>query len=270
MINYANEVVKSLGIDGAEVKEIEKANGIKMVGIVIPVEGSNMAPTIYINQMKENGLTPAEAATEVLRIYDNSKESSVDVDFITDFEKVKSMLRARLYNEKTKADVYKSANEYGFDDLIIVPYINLGKIGSTEGAVKVTSDLMATWGVTETEIIDIAIENLKEDGIIKTMAEILAGMMPEGMEMLTPLGGPQMYVISNTSKTFGAIQVIIQKDKLNEMFPSGYIVLPSSVHEVIVVPKDAGDLDFLSSMVNDVNASDVSPQEVLGTKAYEF
>ena len=53
-----------------------------------------------------------------------------------------------------------------------------------------------------------------------------------------------------------------------EIYPNGYIVLPSSVHEVIVLPYSE-DQAF-NNMVNEVNESKVAAEEVLGHKAYLF
>ena len=65
--------------------------------------------------------------------------------------------------------------------------------------------------------------------------------------------------------------MIVLTEKLKEMFPNGYIVLPSSVHEVIVVPNDDSiEALELDNMVNEVNDTKVLQEEQLGTKAYRF
>ena len=52
-----------------------------------------------------------------------------------------------------------------------------------------------------------------------------------------------------------------------ELFPNGYVVLPSSVHEVIVRELDM-DPDELSKLVQTVNAEQVDPEEQLSNHAY--
>ena len=47
-------------------------------------------------------------------------------------------------------------------------------------------------------------------------------------------------------------------------------VLPSSIHEVIAVPYQAGMENELTEMVNAVNTEEVKPEEILGNKAYVF
>ena len=50
--------------------------------------------------------------------------------------------------------------------------------------------------------------------------------------------------------------------KVGELLGADYYVLPSSIHEVLVLP-DNGEMDVkeLESMVRDVNAAVVIPQE---------
>ena len=54
---------------------------------------------------------------------------------------------------------------------------------------------------------------------------------------------------------------------VGELLGADYYVLPSSIHEVLVLP-DNGEMDVkeLESMVRDVNAAEVAPHELLSDK----
>ena len=255
------------------VNEVEKANGIKKIGIIIKEEGSNIAPCIYIDEMYDGEMSVEEAVEKVKELYDYSKiNTPFDTDSITDFDKIKPMVRVRLYNNKTKAEVFKSAEEYGFDDLIICPYALINNFNGSAGTVGIKNNMLDMWGVNAEEIINIGIENTKAEGYkLQSMAEVMIEMMgKEQAEMMGIVDDGRMYVLSNESKTFGAIEVILAADELKEKFPSGYIVIPSSIHEVIIVPKDVADKEILNGMVNDVNDGCVRDDEVLGNKVYIF
>lgn len=47
-------------------------------------------------------------------------------------------------------------------------------------------------------------------------------------------------------------------------------VLPSSVHEVIVISTQAGEPDDLQEMVQEINNSEVAPEERLSDSVYKF
>lgn len=106
--------------------------------------------------------------------------------------------------------------------------------------------------------------------MIRTMAELnppLAMMLFGDIEVPEiDYHGPN--VILNKEKRFGAIAIIFAHDRLMEIYPTGYVVLPSSIHEVIVMPYDENEA--LSNMVNEISAEEISPEDVLGYKAYLF
>lgn len=267
---FANKVAEMVN---GTVNEVEKTNGIKKIGITIKEEGSNIAPCIYIDEMYDREMSVEEAVKKVKELYDYSKiNAPFDTDSITDFDKIKPMIRVRLYNNKTKAEVFKSAEEYGFDDLIICPYVLISNFNDGVGTVGIKNNMLDMWGVSAEEIMNIGMENTKAEGYkLLSMYEMMVEMIGEDqVRMMRIEDDGKMYVLSNESKTFGAIEVILAADELKEKFPSGYIVIPSSIHEVIIVPKDVADKETLNGMVNDVNDECVRGDEVLGNKVYIF
>lgn len=269
---YAQEIAEQIN---GKVVEVEKANGIVQTGVTRQEEGSNISANVYIDKMYEDEMSIDEAAEAVDKILKENRMANIEITQFTDYEQVRPMLRARLYNNKTKAEVYKSAKGYGFDDLIIVPYINVKSTGfaGIAGA-KVTKTLLEQWGVTERTVIDIALNNsAKETKIMSmrdTMREMMSDMTDEMFDMMFSVD-EGMTVLSNTSKVCGAISAITARKELQKRFPNGYVILPSSIHEVIAIPLNENVTENeLNNMVNEVNDTQVPPEEVLGTKAYIF
>ena len=182
---------------------------------------------------------------------------------LTNWDEAKPRLKARLYNNSFEADVYEPAARYGFHDLRIVPYITMMENGYT----KVTRQLTDIWGVTPEEVLEVAKANVADDVDIMSMAKLISELTDTPL----PEGVIPTKVITNADKFYGAISIIYSKEKLSKMFPNGYIVLPSSVHEVIVIP-DIGedDNEKFVEMVRDVNATVVEPQDVLSDRIYTF
>lgn len=265
---YANAIAVELN---TESKVVEKANGVVRHGIVMKT-GTNCCPTIYVEQFYEADMSVKDAAKEVEKIA-KANTINVDVSRITDYEFVKPLLRARLYNKATKAEVFRKVKD--FDDLIIVPYIELqnftGNDGET-GAIKVTEQLLNNWGVTKRNVIDTALKNSSDEYTLQSMESVMMSIMTgREAEPIEEVGtNPQMIVLSNRNKCFGAISALILKKRLQSIFPNGYVVLPSSVHEVIVTPYTPGCEEALNGMVQEVNVSEVQPEEILGSKAYVF
>lgn len=253
-MEYANKVAEMVN---GEIKMVDKANGVVLTGIM-PKEG-NVRPTVYIEDFYETDNVET-AAEKIKEIFSENLNIPFNTDDISDYDKIKSKIVARLYNRKTNAEVFRSAAPYGFEDLIIVPYIQL----TDEAAIKVTRNLVDNvWKVTDEEALITAVENI--DCKIYTMTEILKELMGD-FPSDDELG---MYVITNKSKQFGASSALVADEKLREIFPEGYIILPSSVHEVIVISKNNNNSP-LTQMICEVNQTQVAETEVLSDHEYYF
>lgn len=260
---YAEAIAS--GVNG-EVTEVSKANNVVMTGIQRAKEGSNIMPVIYIDDLYDEDYPIDEATEMVGRKLNEHAIDSVDIDFISDYDQIKDKLRARLYYNATPAEIARSAQEYGFDDLIIVPYIDgIVQIGEGKGSVKVTTSLIEKWGKTPDEVIDVAIQNSKSDVSVVNMMQMMKEM---GVDMGSIPDDSKMIIITNKDRMFGAISVLFALDEIKETFPEGFAILPSSVHEVIAVPASAGDVGTYNDMVAEVNDTQVLPQERLGVHAY--
>lgn len=268
---FAEKVAEMIG---GKVIEVKKANGIVLTGINKAFEGENIMPNIYIDEFYRDGADVEFTAKRVEELINKNRRGNVNMDILKNFEMAKEKLIARLYNKKTNAEVYKSAEEYGFDDLIIIPYIDMTDVIET-GYARVSESMFNNWNVTVDEVIDIALENSAREAEIATMQDVLRSIMiaqgapEEVVDMMIGANNNQMYVVSTRNKIYGAISVITQREKLKEMFPDGYIVIPSSIHEVLVVPMDDEITeDNLTQMVNEVNDEQVALEEQLGDRAY--
>ena len=84
----------------------------------------------------------------------------------------------------------------------------------------------------------------------------------------------QMYVLSNYVKVYGATAILhkeLLKKFMKEKSAEVVVIIPSSVHEVLLVPyKDKSKMVHHSKMVKEVNETQLEPEEVLSNHAYIF
>ena len=82
-----------------------------------------------------------------------------------------------------------------------------------------------------------------------------------------------MYVLSNKSRINGA-SCILYKDILKDfamVVDKDLYVLPSSIHEVILLPSDGTqESEQLKEMVREINQSQVEKEEVLSDSVYYY
>ena len=88
--------------------------------------------------------------------------------------------------------------------------------------------------------------------------------MVPGIESLPDLG---MHVLTNAQKTDGAAVMFYPgvMDKIEKQMGGKVTIIPSSTHEVIVIPADASQSEKeFAEMIAEVNKTEVAVQEILG------
>ena len=90
-------------------------------------------------------------------------------------------------------------------------------------------------------------------------------------EMMPP--EDRMYILTNIYKVNGA-SMLLDSDmmqKVMEEVGSDFFILPSSIHEVLIVPADSGmKSSDLETMVREVNDTEVSDTEILSYHVYRY
>lgn len=273
-----------------ELQDVTKNNGLLLTGLVIKEKDNPIAPTIYLNPFYEkyqNGTDLACIGREVTEAYNRSLEfpkKPFDVEMLLDYEKAGKQLRFKLINYDKNIERYNDYPHRQFLDLMVVYYLDLSTENDTTGKASTTVNkhIFDAWDVTEDELFHTALMNtVQADGVtIVSMADIMAKFIINEdsddlsvEEQMDVIGGIPMYVITNYHKINGA-GVIIYPDclqRIKERLNSDFYLLPSSVHEVIAVPKEYGsDTSVLLNMVREVNASEVSVEERLSDNIYCF
>ena len=118
----------------------------------------------------------------------------------------------------------------------------------------------------------VAQENMK-----KSMPELLVSMKDlleetTGLKMGEDTYLP-MYVLTNQEKVYGAAAMLYsdQMKKLAERWQTDLLILPSSIHEVVLLPDDGqNEYAFYRQMVEEVNTTQVEPEEVLSYSLYRY
>lgn len=138
------------------------------------------------------------------------------------------------------------------------------------------SDPLVSFQITKQilKLSEIPLEELKEHAIINL--EKKHRIMPMA-EMLKELGyeeaaeGPvEMLVISTENRSQGAA-LLLCANVLRKVYCmlGSYIVLPSSIHELICIPdNETVEKDYLLDMVKQINTDIVEPRERLSDNIY--
>lgn len=187
-----------------------------------------------------------------------------------------------LVNTELNGELLSNVPHREFLNLSIIVRCRVDGFTDTEGigSYVVSNRMLPQFKVSEDELIDMALANTA-----KLYPSNITDMHDIMVEILTEMGFPKeehppkeeehpMFVISNSVRTNGAIGMLNTSllDSLCERFNgSDLILLPSSIHEVIAVPKSflAEGVDF-SSMVCDINHTSVADGEILSNTPYIY
>ena len=276
------------------IQSVVKNNDQKLDGLMIKLEESNIAPNIYLNQFyeqHENGRDMDDILAAIADVRtEHEAVKNFDVKMLTDLDSVKDRITCRLINAEQNAEYLADKPHKMVDDLAVTYHIALGKEEGGNMSAPITNRLMEEYGVDVEQLHQFAMDNMDTltpvtfKSMSETMVEMmLPDMMRDGMDeeqareaianMLPPTPDEKMYVLSNTDKLNGAAVILNDRamDEVTEKLGKDFYILPSSVHEVLIVPKDPEfDLKTLESMVQDVNATQVAPEERLSDHVYAY
>lgn len=287
-----------------QVREISKNNNMKLDGLTATLPEQNMCPNIYLNsfyQEYEAG-KPMEDIMETIGALReiNDVEKNISVKDMLDFEQVKDSIVFRVVGAEENQSRLQNMPHRIEHDMALIYQIMMQKTEDGMASIQITNDTMGTLGVDEKTLHEAAMKNTPREFPMsfRTMNEVIKEIMrkdfmgfdldelsdedgmksfleaifEEGMEDMGQ-NAPPMYVLTNESLFNGAAALFYPEvqEKIAEQLGGDYFVLPSSVHEVLIVP-DQGILEYqeLKNMVNDVNNTQVPPDEVLTGEVYSY
>lgn len=263
-------VQKELGdLYEVSVVKVVKNNGKEMTGITAKENGMEIAPVVYFDDAAD----PEKDAVRMADIIRRSQEAPENIAAgIADYENAKHNVCFKLVNTDRNKGMLGDVPHREFLNLSAVYYVRLDWPGDGEASVKVTDSLMSNWGVTEEELWERAFENTQRiyPADIETLESVIGAFF--GKEEITPTG-QGMIVVSNNAKKYGAGVIFYDGvlSELTERLGDRIFILPSSVHETIVLSDD-GNLGAgaLAEMVKSVNSTQVSEQEYLSDSVYRY
>ena len=278
-------------LSGATIRtnDVTKNNGLVLHGVTVQPEGSNIAPTIYLDGYYKDYVDGDKLDDVIDRIVMVAKKNvnapselgDIAKTFVN-FENVKDKIIMVAVNTEKNRDMLAGMPHQNREDLSLIYKVALRNDEMEMATIAIKNEHMEAWGTTPEEIHNLAMENSKEllPATVQSMNEIMREMfgregMPDDMAELMFEEMPmnqQMYVISNESKINGAAAMFYEDalSGLAEQMGTDLFILPSSVHEIIAVSTDMGDPESLAQMVQEVNGGQVSPEEQLSDHVYRY
>lgn len=201
------------------------------------------------------------------------EKESFKIGDLLKWDKVEEYIYPRLMREDEIKDYLDIFPYTKLADLFVAYMVKLPPLGKEIATVIIKNEYLEVW---EKEIEDIhkkAVENISKAPV--SFRPLLDFVKDLTEETIVNEPDKNMYVLTNEEKTFGASELLNTKimSKISEDFGCDCIIIPSSLHEVLILEdKDMDEKDYaaIRYMVKEVNSSCVEPRDRLSYNIYRY
>lgn len=265
----------------AELYNVTKNNSTEVTGIMIKSEENPIAPIIYIEayyNLYKQGMEFEAILKHIYSVWEEShqKSNSWQMESLLNKEKMKQKIMLKLINYKDNEELLKTIPHRKFLDLAVVYYFMLDM--GENGIALINHLYCNVLKMNEAELYGCACENyLKQMSVVvESLDNIIANILGCDLEAEWLAGetkkSSEMYIITNRKSSYGAVSILflneLIKVKYCDILEQDLYILPSSVHEVLVVPIFTEAKEELKSMVYEINRTKVLKEERLSDNVY--
>ncbi|WP_373152791.1 DUF5688 family protein [Blautia massiliensis (ex Durand et al. 2017)] len=268
---FVNEVKDNIKLflpkdyENAEVStmECQKLNRA-YTGLMVRKEGEMLTPTINLNQLYEAYKAQPGVTMETVcrKIADIVIEAPIQVDLkaILNYEDVKDKLFIRVSSAEANKEVLENAPHQLKEDLAITYHVAVGKDQDGLSSMFIKNDLLEQYGISAEQLHEDAMKSSPRVMApeVSSIGALIDEMYQKNILMLTPderemlqetlqesSEMPTFFVVTNTDRIDGAGVIFYPEfmDSMGELLGNDFFILPSSIHEMLVLPDD-GQVDI--------------------------
>lgn len=267
-----------------------KNNGILREGLTICKVGEPVAPILYIDHLfhrfGSGELSIEDILEQVISDYENLSTPIIPdlhtllsaVDFI-------DKIRIRLVNldENKKMIEERHLLHYELENtgLVCLFYAKVFTEDNSTGEIGLSEAFLKQYlpQIDNAEALYQVIIEKSQDVYFEPMQKVIIEMlsrnhMDDSILDMVETTNNFMYVLSNTSKNYGASTILTEtaRQKILNQFPNGKVtIFPSSVHELILIRTEYDEnIENLQQMVQEINHTELSKEDFLSDNVYHF
>lgn len=277
-----------------QIEQIVKNNDCFLDGLQIGENGSNITPVISLNDYfkeYEHGRSMESILQAIAEIrMDYHIPKGFDSSIVTDWEKVKDKIICKLVNTEKNEKFLKNKPFTQIEDLAVIYLIILEEREASSFTVTIHNNLLDGYGIDKETLHQTALSNMEYlmPAVFSTLQDVVKELLIPDIakqfeveeelirgffESMMPESGVTMYCLTNKARVNGAACILNTKvqEKIARQLGGDFYVIPSSIHETLIVPKTTGtDFRELEEMVQEVNVMHVSVEERLSDYMYEY
>lgn len=284
-LDYIKEnIMEELEFDetfsGADVSltTVTKNNGVTFDGINITKKDKPMSPTIYLNSYYDEYLSGKSLKEILLDIagirLGNEDKLNIEVNNILNFEDIKKDIVIRLVNYEKNREQLKKCPYLLFNDLAITFRWLAHQDSKGIASSLITNDEFKQWNISIDRLYDIALINTrtrfpyKLDSMRNLFKDFFEGIDIDDIED----NEVELYVLTNEAGINGASCILYEGviEEFAKEMESDIYILPSSIHEVILLRDDGRSTSELKELVREANTTVVGIMDILSDTVYRY
>lgn len=261
---------------------VTKNNGTNRVAMVLYKNDDKIRPQIYLEKYYKDyqrGKELQEIVEDVLKMYKSAMKdiNPKNLERLEEWTNIKKRLALRIVSkERNQEELYNLVYEE-ICDLVAIATICVERNGEGVKSIRITQDLARKWNVSNEEILEAAKENTATlfPPKIQDLYEFVQDMVDISKEELSQgrKNFPDLQILTNDLCINGATVIMYDSfmKEVYERLGGKFIILPSSVHEVLVVPlEDSMYIPYLQEVVESINQRFVAEDEILSDNVYMY
>ena len=286
-------------------RDMQSNNDIHAEAIMLGSGYGKFLPSIDMNILYQEygkGVSVRHLAKLLIHQYQEvQKKYSIPGDFFASYERVSGRIYCKLVSRAQNAKLLAEVPNCSWADLAVIVYYRMEPTLFEGGTITIQREHLHRWGVDSEELFRNAWENTASamHPVLRPLSNVLSELEKEegavheeesasykddaeygenaeyGEETESEEDNRRcpLYILTNQDKCYGAISIAIpgEAEMIAENIRSDYYVLPSSIHECLILPDDGSyKTEFLNELVRSVNDTQVDPSEVLSDHVYHY
>lgn len=256
-----------------QVQEVPKLQGESYTSMAIHPSGGDIALTMDLEALFDRFRNDLYLGNTMKAIEREIKEAvaqmpQFDTEALTNYERMKEKLTLQLVPAAKNKDLLADIPHRNIEDMALVYRFDMGHNERTSSSILVTNKMLNAYGISAAQLHDDALEAASHScpATLRNMNEVIRNMA--GQTDPSPIW---VASIENGQNGACVIQYPHFLDDAAETLGGSFYVLPSSIHEVLLLADDTSpSLSELENMVRTINQAEVAPEERLSDNVFHY
>lgn len=256
-----------------------KNNGTIFDGLVIMDPILNISPTIYLNPYYRrylDGMPLEDIYEDIINVYKNNlPKEDFDIHIFSDYEKANERIVMKLIHAEKNEKLLQQVPHVLLYDLAIVFLCNVSDCIDNYASILIYNHHLKLWNIDTNDLYEAAKINSPKllPPRLDSLHDVFEHITDTSLDFLEELN---INILTNQLKIYGATCMIYPGllEEISNIYEDDIIIIPSSVHEVLVFPKEnltrEYSLEHLNSMIEEINDTQLLDIEVLSDHIYWY